>query len=676
MSRLSDLIRQAKQENPELGAEIEKEVRHLQQRRSFGLNFERHVPESVELYGRPVRKGDKVRMLPPRGETKSPDTRLWIVKGAKKVDGRRIAELRGRRNGETAEYPMDDLVVVAEHQDTIYPGLVSTGKVERGGDKPFHTVINAENLHALKTLLYTHRGKVDCIYIDPPYNTGSDGWIYNDKYVAADDLFKHSKWLAFIERRLLIAKELLSKTGIIIVAIGDDEHHRLRMVMDQTLGSDNFLANIVWQGNVKNDSRFSGGGLDYMLIYGRSKESLLQRDMRWLETKPDVHLVFEAAQQAWLDSHEDPILASRALKRWWSSVPKGSPVLASKHYSHVDNVRTGEPYFASPLISPNYRPNLVYDLRHPSTGGSFQTPKNGWRYSAESMSELISTGCVHFGKDESTLPLKKVYLRDVSMQVPTPTFRTDRRAGGSHLNELIGTNSFPFPKNTEVVAKWIDMVTCHKKDAIILDFFGGSGTTTESICRLNEEDGGSRCSILITNNEVSSRDARILRKEGQRPGAPEWEDKGVCRQVTEPRLKTAVHGVRSDGSKFSDGLTANLEFFELTYEAPLNVAANHAFARISPLLWLRAGSLGRRIESLDDGWDVADAYGVISALDRMGDFLDALAEHPDARIAYVVTDDERQFTAVCATLPDHVEPVRLYESYLRNFKIDAARSSR
>ena len=126
---------------------------------------------------------------------------------------------------------VDDLVVVAEFRDPIYPGLRSTGRVERGGDKPFHTVINAENYHALQTLLYTHQGKVDCIYIDPPYNTGAKDWKYNNDYVDGEDLYRHSKWLAFMERRLLLAKHLLNPDdSVLIVTIGDYRSNGVRGV--------------------------------------------------------------------------------------------------------------------------------------------------------------------------------------------------------------------------------------------------------------------------------------------------------------------------------------------------------------------------------------------------------------------------------------------------------------
>lgn len=207
MSRLTELIKLVEQKDPQLAADIGKEFDALSSRRAFGLNFERHMPETVELPGRPVRRGDKVRRLPERGDTDGKaDPRIWRVKSVSRTNDGRIADLVplagvDAEEPEPLSIPCADLVVVAEFRDPIYPGLVSTGKVERGGDKPYHTVINSENFHALQTLLYTHEGKVDAIYIDPPYNTGAKDWKYNNDYVDGEDAYRHSKWLARSSRR-------------------------------------------------------------------------------------------------------------------------------------------------------------------------------------------------------------------------------------------------------------------------------------------------------------------------------------------------------------------------------------------------------------------------------------------------------------------------------------------
>lgn len=237
MSRLTELLRQARKVDPQLGADLEAEFAALTKRRSFGLVFEQHQPEAVELPGRPVRRGDKVRVLPPRGETKGGDQRLWRVTRIDLVDGQRVAHLAelDAEEPETQSVVVDDVVVVAEFRDRIYPGLVETGRVERGGDKPFHTVINAENYHALEMLTYTHRHSIDAIYIDPPYNTGAKDWKYNNNYVEGDDDYRHSKWLAFMERRLKIARELLNPNdSVLIVTIDEKEYLRLGLLLEQT----------------------------------------------------------------------------------------------------------------------------------------------------------------------------------------------------------------------------------------------------------------------------------------------------------------------------------------------------------------------------------------------------------------------------------------------------------
>lgn len=237
VSTLSNLLRLVGQKDAQLAADLANEVKALSERREFGLNFERHTPEDVELPGRLVRKGDKVRFLPARGATAGTvDQDLWRVTAIARQDGSRIATLvkKAQPEPEVTTRPVEDLVVVAEFRDPIYPGLISTGTVENGGDKPYHAVINAENFHALQTLLYTHEGKVDAIYIDPPYNTGAKDWKYNNDYVDGDDIYRHSKWLAFMERRLKLAQRLLNpQDGVLIATIDEKEVLRFGLLLEQ-----------------------------------------------------------------------------------------------------------------------------------------------------------------------------------------------------------------------------------------------------------------------------------------------------------------------------------------------------------------------------------------------------------------------------------------------------------
>jgi len=207
--------------------------------------------------------------------------------------------------------------------------------------------------------------------------------------------------------------------------------------------------------------------------------------------------------------------------------------------------------------------------------------------------------------------------------------------------------------------------------------------------RLNKQDGGRRVSISVTNNEVSADEHRGLREKGLRPGDPQWERWGICDYITKPRIAAAITGRTPDGEpvagdyKFTDefpmadGFEENVEFFTLTYEDPFRVTANLAFERVAPLLWLRAGSRGRRIDNVNPrGWDVADAYGVLFDLDRTEEFASAVVEQPGLKHAFVMTDEDRLFEAVVRELPDDVEVVRLYDGYVRNFELEAMRVAR
>ena len=191
MSTLTDLITKVADYDPDLSDALKTEFRIYAQRRPFGLNFERHQPENVRLYGRPAHVGDLVNILPPRGTQEGPENRkTWRITAI--TDGRAELLGTGTEEDETTTADVADLVTLSEFDKPIYPGLKETGRVERGGDKPYQVVINAENYHALKALLYPYKGKVDCIYIDPPYNTGAKDWKYNNDYVDGNDAYRHS----------------------------------------------------------------------------------------------------------------------------------------------------------------------------------------------------------------------------------------------------------------------------------------------------------------------------------------------------------------------------------------------------------------------------------------------------------------------------------------------------
>ncbi|MFT2690589.1 DNA methyltransferase [Clavibacter zhangzhiyongii] len=232
------------------------------------------------------------------------------------------------------------------------------------------------------------------MYIDPPYNTGSDDWIYNDRFVSSTDSYRHSKWLSMMERRLLHAKRLLKETGVIIVAIGDDEHHRLRMLLDQVFGEQNFIANAVWQGGGSSLSRFHAGGIDYMLMYGRDVSALSGSGVRWRVPKEGLQDVLDAAAEAWERGGHDADAASRLLAMWWNkNKAKYDPGLGDN--VKVDN--DGTAVKVGDLSNSLPRPNLKYTVTDPATGTQYEPPPNGWRFREDRMKELINQGRVLFG---------------------------------------------------------------------------------------------------------------------------------------------------------------------------------------------------------------------------------------------------------------------------------------
>ena len=701
MSSLSDLLGQVRAANPDLAANLEREIKNRTRRqRQFGLVFEEHHPEAVELPSRPVRKGDKVRVLPPRGETKKGDQTLWRVQRIARADGTaQLVEVDGEQETRAA---IADLVVVAEFRDHMYPGLVETGRVERGGDKPFHTVINAENFHALEMLTYTHRHKVDCIYIDPPYNTGAKDWKYNNDYVESDDDYRHSKWLSFMERRLQVARELLNpEDSVLIVTIDEKEYLRLGMLLEQTFPEAyiQMVSSVISpQGSARPGGFARVEEYIFFVRLGSAAITLSGDDMLVEESKVVLAPV-------WFS-----MIRSGTGARRQDSKNLFYPIFVHSDSRRVLNVGTPLPLGVSRhTVRADEGVEVVWPIRRDGSEGR-------WQVSAETFRRLLSDGYAKVGEINNTGGRSIMYVRtgdqakiqagqiesvgsdswgypqyqrtteSVTSRSPKSVWNKlshDAGKQGSMLtSRVLGGRKFPFPKSLYAAEDAIRFFVKAKPSAVVLDFFAGSGTTAHAVMRLNKQDGGHRQCISVTNNEVSAEEQKGLRKEGLRPGDPEWEQWGICDYITKPRVTAAITGKTPAGDpikgpyKFTDefpmadGFEENAAFFTLTYESPLMVRQDLAFERIAPLLWMRAGSRGRVITEVPaQGWDVAGAYGVLTKVDRATPFAEAVAEAGVGTV-YVVTDDERRYQAVCALLPEDVTPVRLYESYLTNFEIN------
>ncbi len=547
MSRLTELINKTRAQDPELAAELEREYRTLAGRRSFGLNFERHQPEAVELPNRPVRKGDKVRVLPERGSTTRGDRRLWLVQRVEKVDGVRHAHLRPLVDDETEPVVVaaDDLVVVAEFKDPIYPGLTLDGTVARGGDKPFHTVINAENFHALKALTFTHRGKVDAIYIDPPYNTGAKDWKYNNDYVEGDDLYRHSKWLAFMERRLLLARELLNPDdSVLIVTIDEKEVHRLAILLEQTFQE-----------------------CDIQTVTTVTNPAGSLRTGRFTRVEEYIFFVFvgRAVAGKWTSRMLDGAVERAAAPTlWFTAVRRGgggalranrtTPVLFYPVYLNATDGSLhsiGDPLPADQSTAEHVR-------RPPGTvaavAATHETGREAnRRFSGDQMRARLEAGTARLGKRDLITGLRSItYLQPGTLKrieagelevvgrtaegalelAPAEGFQAGTvppaavwrmrshfaRDYGTGVLKALLTRGFPFPKSLYAVEDSLRVAVVGKPHAVVLDFFSGSGTTAHAVMRLNRQDGGRRQCISVTNNEVSADEQRKLRESGVAAG--------------------------------------------------------------------------------------------------------------------------------------------------------------
>ena len=226
MANINETISEVEKLNPELARQIQKYVKD----HSYGLVFEHNLPEAVRLYTKTPSVGDTVNIRPERGKEESEENKVpWVLKSISDMTA--VIE----HDDKSREVNIGDLVTLVSYRDVIYPGLKIIDKIERGNsDDPYHMIINAENYHALEMLAYAYAGKVDCIYIDPPYNTGAKDWKYNNDYVDINDQYRHSKWLAFMERRLKLAKQLLNiKNSVLIVTIDEKEYTRLGLLLEQ-----------------------------------------------------------------------------------------------------------------------------------------------------------------------------------------------------------------------------------------------------------------------------------------------------------------------------------------------------------------------------------------------------------------------------------------------------------
>jgi adenine-specific DNA-methyltransferase len=378
-------------------------------------------------------------------------------------------------------------------------------------------IIHGDNLKALKALLPIYANKIKCIYIDPPYNTGNENWIYNDnvnspliqawlkenKPVDKEDLTRHDKWLCMMLPRLYLLKELLRDDGVIFVSIDDNEVHHLRLLMDEIFGSDNFVDTVIWEKKFapQNDAIFLSDNHDYIVIYARNKEI-------W---RPRLLPRTEEANARYKNPDNDP-------RGVWSP----------------DN-----------LLVKTYSANYDYPVIIPS-GRSVKPADGGcWRVSKERFAELVADNRIWFGEDGNNVPRLKRFLSEVKQGLTSLTIWKREEVGDTQdarrmIREIFGDISvFDTPKSVELIKKILHLAIEPKEGDIILDSFAGSGTTGQAVLELNQEDGGNRKFILV-----------------------EMED--YAESLTAERIKRIIQGVpNSRNPKLKEGLGGTFSFFSL-----------------------------------------------------------------------------------------------------------------
>lgn len=556
MAALDDLIKQV--EDEALRRRLLEEINRAAEKRKFGLVFEEHLPECTPIYGTEIKRGSNVARK---------DKVIKDIFFVLHINGNE-ATCINNLTGEQEEIEISELVEVAQFGEPIFPSFIPAGSVKNADtDQLWHTLIESDNFHALQVLEYLYPKQLDCIYIDPPYNTGARDWKYNNNYVDENDRWRHSKWLSMMQNRLKIAKRLLNPdTGVLIVTIDEHELHHLRTLLQQLFPEAYIqVVTIVINPKGVTQGRFS---------------------------RVEEYAVYCFMPKAYVSGGDDPLLGNKPTTnkpRWKGLLRSGSdsrredsknqfyPVLIDSENRRV--IKAGEtlPYGTSPDLDMKIEGyDVAWPIRTDQSEGR-------WGVSNKTLNNLIEKGYVAVGKYDpkrktwgisylSKKPQQQIengelqivnrdsqrnvvdvqYLDAQERQVKTVWHRNTHDAGvyGSDLvSGIIGqSRAFTFPKSLYAVKDSLSAVVKNNKNALILDFFAGSGTTLHATNLLNAEDGGHRRCILVTNNEVSDEVAKELKVRGYKTGDREWEENGICEAVTWPRAKFSILGKRDDGT--------------------------------------------------------------------------------------------------------------------------------
>lgn len=447
----------------------------------------------------------------------------------------------------------------------VFKEIKERAIISENTDAPNHILIEGDNLHALTALSYTHEGKIDVIYIDPPYNTGKENeFRYNDKWILKDDPFKHSTWLAFISKRLKIAKKLLADDGVLICHIDENEFDALNLLLEtEVFTTNDFLGVIVWNKlNPKGEVTGVATMHEYVLIYAKNKDQFKNLENILTRSKPNASKILNKAKQLFnkIGKQQIPETIKEVIKpfNYSKELLKDFEVLydlelvntefqawlskqdfsgGEKGYKFID--KNGDVFQSVSMAAPDKPETRSHrPLIHPITDKLCPVPEKGWRCTDETMDNYLAKDLVIFGKDEKTQPRRKYLLKENMYEV-TPSIYNNGSSDENLMKDL--KLKFPYPKVTSASIYFLNNI--HPNPKIILDFFAGSGTTLHATMALNAEDGGNRQCILVTNNENK-----------------------IAEEVTYERNKRVIQGYTNAKGEQVEGLVNNnLRYFQADF---------------------------------------------------------------------------------------------------------------
>ena len=379
--------------------------------------------------------------------------------------------------------------------------------------------IEGDNLEVLKLLQNSYLNSIKMIYIDPPYNTGND-FVYRDDFKVSREeyedeigvydeednrLFKntetngrfHSDWCSMMYPRLQLARNLLSDDGVIFISIDDNEVRNLKNICDEVFGEMNFIGNLIWEQGKKSTSKLLTINHEYCIVYAKNNiitEEKIKNNY-FKVRKEGLDLIYKKEKDLRKKYGDNYEAISKGIKAFYKSFPENHPIQRNKHYSFVDKKGIYFPDNVSAPDKPETRSKR--ELIHPITKRPCLVPSMGWRYTDVTIDQLLLEDKIHFGKDENKVPCYKRYLKDTEFESMASVFYKDGRGASKRLVDLLGGKIFDFPKDENIISKFVSSNTTTSNNDIILDFFSGSSTTAHAVMQLNAEDGGNRKFIMV-----------------------------------------------------------------------------------------------------------------------------------------------------------------------------------